>query len=83
MAEDRKSWINVQADTEIVMMLDQMVYEAAYETDRSKYIRGMIRQEFARQHPEIVRIEELPRPAGSKHVVPLVVLSVPAETEGK
>ncbi|MDP2995191.1 MAG: hypothetical protein Q8N46_08750 [Anaerolineales bacterium] len=33
------------------MMLDQMVYEAEMETDHSKYIRGLIRKEYARLHP--------------------------------
>ena len=70
--EDKKTWITVQADTEIFMMLDQMVYEAGYETDRSKFIRQLIKKEYAKQHPEIVKIEELPRPADSNHVVPVV-----------
>lgn len=48
---DKKSWINIQADTELVVMLDQMVYEAEMETDHSKYIRGLIRKEYARLHP--------------------------------
>jgi len=39
---DKKSWINIQADTELVVMLDQMVYEAEMETDHSNIHLGTI-----------------------------------------
>lgn len=39
---DKKSWINIQADTELVVMLDQMVYEAEMETDHSNIRLGTI-----------------------------------------
>jgi hypothetical protein len=74
MAEDKKQ-VNVMMDIEIAMMLDSMVYEAnqvGYETDRSKFIRGLIKKEFAKQHPEVVKIEEMHRPADSQHVIPVV-----------
>ena len=71
MSEEKRQ-VNVQMDVEIAMMLDAMVYEAGYETDRSKYIRGLIKQAYARQHPEIVKIEELSRPADSSHVIPVI-----------
>jgi hypothetical protein len=71
---DESTMVNIKVDTEMRMMLDSMVTEAPYETDRSKFIRGLIKKEFARQHPEVKKIEELPRPDDSSHVIPVLTM---------
>ncbi len=50
---DEPTWIHIQVqDPDLVQKLDEMVKEE--ESDRSKFVRKLIRQEYARRKGEIV-----------------------------
>lgn len=49
MEEDKLVFVNVPMPSELQGMLDEMVRED--DTDRSKFIRGLIRQEYERRNP--------------------------------
>jgi metal-responsive CopG/Arc/MetJ family transcriptional regulator len=49
MEEDKLVFVNVPMPLELQGMLDEMVKEE--DTDRSKFIRGLIRQEYERRNP--------------------------------
>jgi len=54
MAEDSKQQVNVQMDEELAVKLDRMVEEDF--SDRSKFVRKLIAQEWGRR-------KQLPLPA--------------------
>jgi Arc/MetJ-type ribon-helix-helix transcriptional regulator len=64
MAEG-KQFVNVQMGDDLVAILDEMIASDG-ETDRSKFIRRLIRQEAARRAGILrtVHFEELPDPSG-------------------
>jgi len=65
--------ISLKIPVGMTTLLDQMV--ANDDLDRSKFVRKLIRQEFARRTGmDVVKIEELPRPAGGQSV-PVVYIS--------
>jgi metal-responsive CopG/Arc/MetJ family transcriptional regulator len=71
MTKDRVS-VLLNMDAELLAKLDEMV--AADDSDRSKFIRRLIRNEWeTRQALNIVSVRELPHPAGTDGI-PLVTI---------
>jgi metal-responsive CopG/Arc/MetJ family transcriptional regulator len=53
MEEEKQVFVNVPMPSELQAMLDEMVDED--DTDRSKFIRNLIRQEYERRNPPTKR----------------------------
>jgi metal-responsive CopG/Arc/MetJ family transcriptional regulator len=60
MAEEKNVFVNIQMPTDLQALLDEMV--VADESDRSKFIRRLIRQEHGRRQAEQLPLS-IPKPA--------------------
>lgn len=67
MSEELVTTISLKIPVSMTALLDRMV--ADDDLDRSKFVRKLIRQEFARRTGmDVVKIEMLPRPDGAQAV---------------
>lgn len=68
MAQKNGTWIHIKADNNVADLLDRMVFED--DSDRSKFVRQLIREEFVRRAgSNVVKIDRLSGPKGADRPV--------------